>query len=162
MRLTKSWILLILIAFSLFPGAIFAQVSFIQSKLAPVFDKPSFAGKKIANLTQGKQVEIINSEKSWVNIRFDSQTGWVAKMLLAQSAPLPKTQTENSAPADRQKKARKRASVRASAAATRGFSSEFRQRSEQPRDSNYQDLKKLEQLQIEDKEVREFNQSLPQ
>lgn len=160
MRLTSLSLLLVIMTLGGYSSSLFAQTGYIQSKLAPVFDKPSFAGKKIASLNRGQQVEIVAREKSWVNIRFEQQSGWVAKMLLDNHAPLASTQVEPGKTENTPTKARKRASVRASAAATRGFSSEFRQRSKEPRSANYRDLEKLEQLKIEDTEVREFNQSL--
>ena len=148
-------------------GAVAAtETKYVQSKLAQVYAKPAFSAQKIITLSYGSEVELIGENKSWANIRVADQQGWVAKMVLASVKPLPKTELDADVKHnDRQEhnKARKRASVRATAAATRGLSGNFRQRSEElQRDSNYSALEKVEQLNVEEKDVLEFNQSLSQ
>jgi len=140
-----------------------ANRQYVHSKVTQVYAKPAFNADRLGKLSYGDEVEILRVDKSWANIRYKDMTGWVAKMVLANAKPLPKTAVEQQAQPDSRNKARKRASVRASAAATRGLSDNFRQRKDDPmREANYPALHKVEEIKVEEKDVLEFNQSLSQ
>lgn len=140
------------------------EIRYVQSKIAQVYAAPAFNANKLSALSYGSQVELLGEEKSWAKIRIAEGSGWVAKMVLATAKPLAKTTLSSDAPSNTHGKARKRASVRASAAATRGLADNFRQRKEeqQQHDSNYQALQKVEEFKVEETDVLEFNQALKQ
>lgn len=137
------------------------EVRYIHSKIAQLYAKPAFTAEKLALLKYGSKVELLGENKSWANIRVDNDTGWVAKMVLGHAKPLEKTQVSTEESANSRNKARKRASVRASAAATRGLSGNFRQRKDEAQqESNYTSLKKVEEMSVEEKDVLNFNEAL--
>jgi len=139
------------------------QLSYVQSKLAVMYAQPKFSAKKIRKLELGIAVEVLEREKSWVKIRFQDSQGWVANMVLDSNKPLPATRVDASEQPKPKRKARKRASVRASAAATRGLSGMFRKRHEDAQqDSNFEALQEIEAMKVEEKDVLEFNQALQQ
>ncbi len=133
---------------------------YIQSAKAALMAAPEFKADKLAVLTQGTPVSPLQVNSNWTQVTHAGQTGWIANMLLDTTLPLNKIQLQQSTPEKPAQKARKRSSIQATAAATRGLTSQFRQRSLDQQEANYEAVQQMESQHVEDAEVDEFHKAL--
>ena len=135
---------------------------YIQSVKANILDKPSFQGKSIANVFKGDIVEVISKQLNWVKIRSNHHQGWVSAMLLAPTPPLSKKSVFEKLHTSVKKKnsnnVRTRASIQATAAATRGLQS--RSKSSKDIDANYSGVLTIESQRVTTKDAKEFHNNL--
>ena len=160
--MTKKFILtLFMFGVLLGSGAVVAkQTLFIQSAKAALLAQPQFSAKKLAVLHKGAEVDALQTTANWTQVSHNGKTGWIANMLLNSQAPLPRTQLRQPEAEKPQHKARKRASIQATAAATRGLKDQFRQRSMEPQDTDYDALSQMEHQHPEEQDVDEFHKAL--
>lgn len=144
-----------------FQGAVVADtVLYIQSSKAALMSAPEFKAEKLAVLAKGTGVTAVQTTASWTEVNHGGQTGWIATMLLGATPPLNTIQLNPPREDHPGQKARKRSSVQATAAATRGLTDQFRQRSLEPHLPNYQAVQQMETQKVEEPEVDEFRKAL--
>lgn len=154
----------VLLVFSfLFSPSIYAnKVLYIQSTKAKILDRPNFSAKSISELLKGKKVQVVNNKPNWVQVKTSNHQGWVAAMLLAPTPPLSKPsimeKLKPQKPDNKSKNIRRRASMHATAAATRGLRT--RLRTDEKSDTNYQDLSKVESRQVNNNDAWNFHKKL--
>jgi len=139
------------------------KVLYIQSAKANLLDKPSFSGKSIATILKGNVVEVISKNNNWVEIKSGKQQGWVAAMLLSKTPPLSKSslfeKLGKSKKDGNTTNVRTRASLQATAAATRGL----RNRAianKKIGQKNYRSVLAVESKQVTEHDAWKFNSNL--
>ena len=157
-------ILVTFILLAIFSANSFAnKVLYIQSAKANMLDKPSFAGKSIAKFLKGTVVEVINTKNNWIEVKSGNQQGWIVAMLLSKTPPLSKAslfeKLSKSKKDSNTTSVRTRASIQATAAATRGL----RTRTIANKiidEKNYRSVLAVESIQVTVHDVLQFHNNL--
>ncbi len=97
-----------------------SETLYVRSYKIKLMASPLHRSKILVVLKRGDQVEKLNARKSWVNIRYKNNTGWVNRLALSNKPPQ-KQVSLFAKKVDISSKARKRASTFTSAAAARGL-----------------------------------------
>ncbi len=63
-----------------------SEFRYIQVKSADIRSTPSFLGKILFKLAYTKKVTLIKTKDSWMNISYNSKTGWVHQSALSVRA----------------------------------------------------------------------------
>lgn len=135
------------------------KILYVQSYKANLLSEPNFDAKLVANLTKGMQVTVISQKSNWVEVKFNKVLGWVPSMLLAPTQPIAKQSVLEGLQSGNHAQARKRASIQATAAATRGLHSE-RSRANTNENANYDALETVEKEIVNEQEVEQFHKEL--
>lgn len=149
-----------LVVVLLFNSAVFADARFISSLKAKVFSEPNFKSSLIAQLTKGKQVEVVQAKGIWLKVAFDNQQGWVTKFLVKKTLPLDAvTVFDNTKKEVELKDVRRRTSAITTAAAARGLASVARDK-----DTKYKEdlagLTYMESFKVSPKALKAFEKPL--
>lgn len=139
MKIKLLWPVLLLISTAM------AETVYVHSAKAPLFLEPAFNAERLMVLTKGDALELIESEKRWVQVEVDGQRGWVSALLVKADPPLDQVNLIGSEEVTLEGEARRRASAVATAGATRGLTD-----SEDPNgiSSDYRELTEMESLSI--------------
>jgi uncharacterized protein YgiM (DUF1202 family) len=132
---------------------------YVQSVKANVLANPSFKATLVTKLSKGEKVSVVSQKTHWYEVKVNNHSGWVAAMLLAPTQPLKKSSVLKRFKISKKTTARKRASIQATAAATRGLRSE-RSRANTNENANYQALDKIEESIVNEQEVQKFHKEL--
>lgn len=151
----KSIIFLLL---TLLSQAVFGSANmYVQSARAKIMEQPSFKAKVMLNLEKGAEVETIETNGNWIKVKYNEQTGWISKLLLASQQPQPKASLLQGQEQTLKDSARRRASENATAAATRGLRNEDRSRMSDGNHADYEALEKVESQQVSDEATWKFH-----
>ena len=151
---TSCWIFLALSVISYSVAA--EQILYVQSAKAKLMTLPNFNSETVLVLEKGASVTLIQEQSRWLQVNFQSSSGWIPKLLLANHPPIEKVSVLKGKQAELEKSARRRASTNVTAAATRGLRSDDRARISDQGKPDYTELEKMENLAIPKEEVMEF------
>ena len=144
---------------SLATTAFSADVVYVQSSKAKIFDSPTFQAPLLATANKGDALTLLETKDQWVKISYQQHTGWVPALLLSNKPPQEKITVikgqDGGAP---QSDARRRASASASAAAARGLRQDQRARASDQDQTNYPAVEKMEANKVNEKDVETFMQ----
>lgn len=158
----KAIVFNILITLSLTAGSAAADpgvsdnVYFVQSARAKLLEAPDFKAKVITSAARGSHLSAIDKSGSWIKVKFNDQVGWVSRLVLSTKPPIDKPSVLSGKAAEQTHKARRRASNTATAAATRGLRGEDRTRASDSELSDYNALKQVESIQVDQDDVLKF------
>lgn len=134
-----------------------AATLYVQSTQAKIMEQPTFKAKVLHSLDKGAAVESIETKGNWVKVKYNEQTGWISKLLLATQQPQQKPSLLQGQEAVLKDNARRRASENATAAATRGLRGEDRTRMSDGNHANYEALEKVEAQRVSDEAAKKFH-----
>ena len=148
----RYWVILILLL--ILPSLSQAKEWFVQSKMAPMWDAPSFQAKQIGLLGQGEAIEEIKTSNGWVQVRYKGQNSWMLQLMLSPT-PIPAMVIDEQKMQTFENRARCRPSAFTSTAAARGLvdkSSGFGEKF----NLDFDAVKVMESWQETDQAAREF------
>lgn len=132
------------------------EIYFVQSVKAKVMSAPSFKSTIVAEVGKGQKLAASGREGSWLKVNYNSKTGYISSLLVANHAPLEKAGLIKGKEGDIKQGVRRRASTYTSAAAARGLAADDRRRLSKDEKVNYDALADLESLAISGEELSKF------
>jgi uncharacterized protein YgiM (DUF1202 family) len=157
----KNILLLCMIVAGLafFVTPLFAEETcYVQSMKAKVMSGPTFKSAIVAEVGKGQKLISSGRVGSWMKVNYDSKTGYISSLLVANHVPLEKAGLIKGKEGDIKQGVRRRASTYTSAAAARGLAADDRRRLSKEEKANYEALADLESLAISDAELSKFIQ----
>ena len=150
---------LLISAFLATSGLCFAepQQLYVQSVKAKLMAEPSFNATVVTELTKGASVNVLRSDKRWLNVQVGEQSGWISSFLLSKQPPIDKvTVLDDPKKQNLEPSARRRASAVTTAGAARGLSADDRKRAHGGEKSDYFALEQVEDYSVSEQEVGQF------
>jgi uncharacterized protein YgiM (DUF1202 family) len=149
-----------LMLFSVATTTFAADIVYVQSSKAKIFDSPTFQAPLLATANKGDALTLLETRDQWVKISYQQHTGWVPALLVNNKPPQEKITVikgqDGGAPQD---DARRRASASASAAAARGLRQDERARASDQGQTNYPAVEKMEANKVNENDVETFIQA---
>ena len=133
------------------------QVMYVQSAKANLMAGPGFDSNLISVLQKGESVAFVKEQGRWVQVTYQSSSGWVSKLLLADHPPVDKVSVLQAKQEHLEDSARRRASTNVTAAATRGLRNDDRPETSDEGKPDYDQLREMEAVEIKEAEVRKFH-----
>ena len=133
------------------------QILYVQSTKAKMMASPAFDAEIIGLLQKGESVTLLKDQGRWVQVDFQSTTGWISKLLLAAQPPMEKISVLTGKQEQLENSARRRASTTTTAAATRGLRNEQRARMSDDQKPDYNELQQMEAVEVKEAEVWKFH-----
>lgn len=130
-----------------------ADLLYVQSERAKLVSEPGFKASVITELVKGDELILLGQDKSWRQVEFQGQTGWISGLLVANKPPVAKVSHIGSDDSSVTGVVRRRASTVATAGAARGLTSEEESNT---LNSDYQELVIMEAINVESDELTEF------
>jgi hypothetical protein len=109
------------VLFLAFISTAYADVLYVHSAKAPLFETAAFNSTRLMTLAKGDQVVALAQEKRWAKVQFGDVEGWVPALLVNTDPPIDKVNLIGSDTITIEGQARQRASAVATAGATRGL-----------------------------------------
>lgn len=144
---------------ALLSGAVMAdETMYVQSANAKMFKEHAFTSPVVVEIDKGEAVNVSTTSGRWAQVRYQKHSGWISTLLLAKNPPLKKVSvlTDDN---ELGNNARRRASAVATAGATRGLTSDSRQRANESTDTNYRALMLVEQVRVSESELARFKEA---
>lgn len=133
------------------------EIMYIQSTNAKMLREKSFSSALVAEISKGEEVTITSTSGRWVLAAYQKKSGWISALLLSKNPPLNKVSVISD-DAELGNNARRRASAIATAGATRGLTSDDRQRANEDGTSNRRAVMHIEQTTISEAELAQFRE----
>lgn len=135
------------------------ETMYVQSASAKLLSDKSFSSAIVLEIHKGEAIKVKSTSGRWTEAVYKNKSGWISTLLLAKNPPLEKVTviTEDAALGNN---ARRRASTVATAGATRGLTSDNRQRANEDVTINRRAVLKLEQSDISASELAQFRKEL--
>ena len=134
-----------------------AELLYVQSEKAKLLTEPSFKGQPVLEVLRGTELQLLTKNNAWMQVSSGSTTGWISSMLVADKPPIAKITHIGSDDSAVTGEVRVRASAVATAGATRGLTAE---EADENLNSDYNELQKMEELEISPEEVDEFSETI--
>ncbi len=144
----------------LFTALSFGEVLYVKSVKAKLFEKPSLNSKVVAELKRGDKLNILKSGKDWLFVDANGVRGWIYSYLVSKNKPIKKISTIFKDEESEVIKARRRSSTNITAAAARGLTEDFRKRKKGKYVSDYESLRKMEDIRISEYDIEKFAEVL--
>ncbi len=150
------WVFIWVLAGLVFgPAGSRAETVYVHSKVAPVMDRPGLGARKVAQLSQGDQLESDVQQNGWYHVVLDKGGGWVNRLMVKKFPPALKGTISKQTEEHLAQRARVRPSSLATTAAARGLRAS-RTRSSLRLRSDYEALEKMEKFRVSQQEVCRF------
>jgi hypothetical protein len=133
-----------------------AELVYVQSKQAKVFESPAFNAQVVTTAAKGAALEKLAQEGRWLKVSYQDHQGWVPELLVGPRPPLNKISVINDEAADLKQNARRRASTTTSTAAARGLRNDDRARQSDDAVADYSALTEMDGFAVSDDEAQEF------
>lgn len=145
---------LVLAVFSSYAYA--AGIVYVQSVKANIVSSPAFNANVEIVALKGDKLEVLDKNDGWYKVNYKGKTGWVSKFVVSPNPPMEKITVLAGKDDTLEKEARRRASTMTTAAAARGLADEDRARLSQRGFADYDALKKIDSLKVDEKEALDF------
>lgn len=145
---------------TLLSGSVLADdTMFVQSTSAKLFKDRSFSSPVVLEIERGETVQVSETAGRWAQVHYKENSGWMSTLLLSKNPPMNKVSvlSEDKTLGGN---ARRRASAVATAGATRGLTSDNRQRASESVDTNYRALLMVEQERVSESELHRFKEEM--
>lgn len=151
---TKAQVGLALLLTVFFTATAGAADLYVQAARAELRSGPSLAAEKLATLPRGERLTRLEEARGWYRVDHGQRAGWVPRLMVGPTPPRGTVSVLNDADEDLGTNARRRASQFTTAAAARGLAA--RVRASDSSRPDYQSLKQVESLAIEEGEALRF------
>ena len=155
LRLIRFAVLTVVTLFLVGAGA---NVLYVQSSKAKIMKSASFKGKVVVTVKKGEKLQMLSKKGRWYEVKVNGKKGWVRNLLVSKRPPIKKVSlfAKKRGQKDISSKARRRASVRTTAAAARGLAEDDRRRVGAEMKIDYAAMERVETFAVTDAEVDIF------
>ena len=151
--------LTLLVSVQILLNTALADSLYVKSEKAKILTEPTFKGALVLEVTRGTELELLSVQKSWNQINFNNQTGWISSLLVSATPPIDKITHIGADDSAVTGEVRRRASAVATAGATRGL---VASEESGTMTSDYAELAIMELLTVTEADVDRFIESLQQ